>query len=148
MTITLYTVTDDSRVLNKTLGTALTTAKTLTVYDSIDIITPTFVIEYNSTILQATYLYCTELNRYYFITGIALDKGGRMILSCSLDVLMTYKNQLVNCQCCVLRNEYSLGEVIDEKLPIEPNKVVIEGVTMSNGRLTNPTPSIVLGVLS
>lgn len=148
MTITLYTVTDDSRVLNKTLGTALTTAKTLTVYDSIDIITPTFVIEYNSTILQATYLYCSELNRYYFITGISLDKGGRMILSCSLDVLMTYKNQLVNCQCCVLRNEYSLGEVIDEKLPIEPNKVVIEGVTMSNTKLTNPTPSIVLGVLS
>ena len=148
MTITLYTVSDDPRVLNKTLGSAITTAKTLSIYDSIDIVSPVFVLDYNANIVNATYLYCEELHRYYFINGISLDKGTRMILSCSIDVLMTYKNQLVNCKCCVLRNEHGLGETIDEKLPIAPNRVAIEGVVLTSTKLTNPTPSIVLGVLS
>lgn len=148
MTITLYTVSDDPRVLNKTLGNAITTAKTLSIYDNIDIISPVFVLDYNANILNATYLYCEELHRYYFINGISLDSGKRMILSCSIDVLMTYKNQLVNCKCCVMRNENALGEVVDDKLPIAPNRVAIEGEVLTCSTLTEPTPTTVLGVMS
>lgn len=147
MNVTLYKTSDDMRKVNKTL-TTIGTQKTLTIYDSIDIISPVFVLDYNADLLTANYLYCGNLARYYFINDITLDSGKRMYISCSEDVLMTYKTQLLNCDCCVMRNENALGEVVDDKLPIAPNRVAIEGEVLTCNTLTTPTPTTVLGVMS
>lgn len=147
MNVTLYKTSDDMRKVNKTL-TTIGTQKTLTIYDSIDIISPVFVLDYNADLLTANYLYCGNLARYYFINDITLDSGKRMYISCSEDVLMTYKTQLLNCECCVMRNENALGEVVDDKLPIAPNRVAIEGEVLTCSTLTEPTPTTVLGVMS
>lgn len=147
MNVTLYKTSDDMRKVNKTL-TTIGTQKTLTIYDSIDIISPVFVLDYNADLLTANYLYCGNLARYYFINDITLDSGKRMYISCSEDVLMTYKTQLLNCECCVMRNENALGEVVDDKLPIAPNRVAIEGEVLTCNTLTTPTPTTVLGVMS
>lgn len=147
MNVTLYKTSDDMRKVNKTL-TTIGTQKTLTIYDSIDIISPVFVLDYNANLLTANYLYCGNLARYYFINDITLDSGKRMYISCSEDVLMTYKTQLLNCECCVMRNENALGEVVDDKLPIAPNRVAIEGEVLTCNTLTTPTPTTVLGVMS
>lgn len=135
------------RKVNKTL-TTIGTQKTLTIYDSIDIISPVFVLDYNADLLTANYLYCGNLARYYFINNITLDSGKRMCISCSEDVLMTFRTQLLNCECCVMRNENALGEVVDDKLPIAPNRVAIEGEVLTCSTLTEPTPTTVLGVMS
>ena len=147
MNITLYKTSDDMRKVNKTL-TTIGTQKTLTIYDSIDIISPVFVLDYNADLLTANYLYCGNLARYYFINDITLDSGKRMYISCSEDVLMTFRTQLLNCECCVMRNENALGEVVDDKLPIAPNRVAIEGEVLTCNTLTTPTPTTVLGVMS
>ncbi len=147
MNVTLYKTSDDMRKVNKTL-TTIGTQKTLTIYDSIDIISPVFVLDYNADLLTANYLYCGNLARYYFINDITLDSGKRMYISCSEDVLMTYRTQLLNCECCVMRNENALGEVVDDKLPIAPNRVAIEGEVLTCNTLTTPTPTTVLGVMS
>lgn len=135
------------RKVNKTL-TKIGTQKTIRIYDSIDIISPVFVLDYNADLLTANYLYCGNLARYYFINNITLDIGKRMYISCSEDVLMTFRTQLLNCECCVMRNENALGEVVDDKLPIAPNKVAIEGEVLTCNTLTTPTPTTVLGVMS
>jgi len=147
MNVTLYKTSDDMRKVNKTL-TTIGTQKTLTIYDSIDIISPVFVLDYNADLLTANYLYCGNLARYYFINNITLDSGKRMYISCSEDVLMTFRTQLLNCECCVMRNENALGEVVDDKLPIAPNRVAIEGEVLTCNTLTTPTPTTVLGVMS
>lgn len=147
MNVTLYKTSDDMRKVNKTL-TTIGKQKTLHIYDSIDIISPVFVLDYNADLLTANYLYCGNLARYYFINDITLDNGKRMYISCSEDVLMTYKTQLLNCECCVMRNENALGEVVDDKLPIAPNRVAIEGEVLTCNTLTTPTPTTVLGVMS
>lgn len=147
MNVTLYKTSDDMRKVNKTL-TTIGTQKTLTIYDSIDIISPVFVLDYNADLLTANYLYCGNLARYYFINNITLDCGKRMYISCSEDVLMTFRTQLLNCECCVMRNENALGEVVDDKLPIAPNRVAIEGEVLTCNTLTTPTPTTVLGVMS
>ena len=147
MNVTLYKTSDDMRKVNKTL-TTIGTQKTLTIYDSIDIISPVFVLDYNADLLTANYLYCGNLARYYFINNITLDSGKRMYISCSEDVLMTFRTQLLNCECCVMRNENALGEVVDDKLPIAPNRVAIEGEVLTYNTLTTPTPTTVLGVMS
>lgn len=147
MNVTLYKTSDDMRKVNKTL-TTIGTQKTLTIYDSIDIISPVFVLDYNADLLTANYLYCGNLARYYFINDITLDSGKRMYISCSEDVLMTFRTQLLNCECCVMRNENALGEVVDDKLPIAPNRVAIEGEVLTCNTLTTPTPTTVLGVMS
>lgn len=147
MNVTLYKTSDDMRKVNKTL-TTIGTQKTLTIYDSIDIISPVFVLDYNADLLTANYLYCGNLARYYFINNITLDSGKRMYISCSEDVLMTFRTQLLKCECCVMRNENALGEVVDDKLPIAPNRVAIEGEVLTCNTLTTPTPTTVLGVMS
>lgn len=147
MNVTLYKTSDDIRKVNKTL-TTIGRQKTLTVYDSIDIISPVFVLDYNADLLTANYLYCGNLARYYFINNITLDSGKHMYISCSEDVLMTFRTQLLNCECCVMRNENALGEVVDDKLPIAPNRVAIEGEVLTCNTLTTPTPTTVLGVMS
>lgn len=147
MNVTLYKTSDDMRKVNKKL-TTIGTQKTLTIYDSIDIISPVFVLDYNADLLTANYLYCGNLARYYFINNITLDCGKRMYISCSEDVLMTFRTQLLKCECCVMRNENALGEVVDDKLPIAPNRVAIEGEVLTCNTLTTPTPTTVLGVMS
>ena len=147
MNVTLYKTSDDMRKVNKKL-TTIGTQKTLTIYDSIDIISPVFVLDYNADLLTANYLYCGNLARYYFINNLTLDSGKRMYISCSEDVLMTFRTQLLNCECCVMRNENALGEVVDDKLPIAPNRVAIEGEVLTCNTLTTPTPTTVLGVMS
>lgn len=121
MTVNVMSISADRRVLNK----ATTTIKTITATPTgeINILYPKLILEYDSTILNANYCYIPDLNRYYYLS-ITLDKGKRMILNCSVDVLKTYATQIKNRQGTILRSE-SIGkptQIVDNKLPIDPNR--------------------------
>lgn len=122
MTVTLYKTANDPRVVNKTL-TAVGNAISATAKGSFSIISPTLILDYTGTMTGVNYFYISDFGRYYYITDISLDIGGRIVLSGAIDVLKTYSNSILNTTATVIRSE-SVGKptmVPDSKLPINPN---------------------------
>ena len=101
MTITVYKISDDRRVVNKTLGTAVATLTAVFKNDA-DILYPVLEVAYNSSVLTANYLYIDTLHRYYYIKNIKLDRQ-RLFLECEVDVLKTYYDGIRNLTCVVSR---------------------------------------------
>lgn len=134
--LNLYKCTDDTRVINKTL----TAIKTVTAKPSenVSILAPVFILDYDvftdTTLLTANYLYCLNLLRYYYINDIQILTGGRVQISCSVDVLKTYADDIKNCDCVVTRSE-SVGkpsEIPDNNLPVDPNIMTVESIVFEH----------------
>lgn len=135
MTVNVMNISADRRVLNKVTTTIKTIIATPT--GEINILYPKLILEYDNTILNANYCYIPDFNRYYYLS-ITLDKGKRMILNCSVDVLKTYATQIKNRQGTILRSE-SIGkptQIVDNKLPIDPNRHELKTLKIlpSNGQ--------------
>lgn len=124
MNLTLYTVSDDTNVLNKTLGTGRS-FNNITRYLDTDIINPSFEM-LGSNYRGENYCYVTELNRYYYINNVIREDGGLVLLECSVDVLMSYKNAILGLTCNVARNEqYFNGYLPDNALPVYAYEEVV-----------------------
>ena len=122
MTLSLYNTVDDPRVVNKTVTAVATVTADPT--DNVSILTPSFLIEYNSTYLGANYCYVELFGRYYYIRNMSVVKGNRILIECAVDVLKTYAAALIDCVGIVTRSE-SIGEpteIPDKNLPIDPNR--------------------------
>ena len=131
----VYTISADPRkcdkVDNNTPYNVYHTAVKPT--ERVDVITPTFVFDYAESLLTCNYLWCKEFSRYYFVDNIAIDTAGRVVLSCSIDVLQTYASDIKNCEAVVIRAA-SKGKptmYTDTKLPIYPNKKVVSSIVKS-----------------
>lgn len=132
MLLNLYSTTDDTRKLKKTL----TTVKNITAIPSenVTMLTPAFIVEYDSTILAANYCYIPEFGRYYFIRDITLLKGNRLQINCSVDVLMSFADDIKNCSAMISRSE-SVGKptnIPDSSLPINPNTFIVKSILFPN----------------
>ena len=101
MNVILYNNKSDKRQLVKNI----TEIKTIsaTAKGEINIISPTLILEYFST--DFNYCYISDFNRYYFVKSITLLTGQRIQIDLSVDVLMTYKEEIKNLTVNVLRYE-------------------------------------------
>ena len=101
MNVILYNNKSDKRQLVKNI----TEIKTIsaTAKGEINIISPTLLLEYFST--DFNYCYISDFNRYYFVKSITLLTGQRIQIDLSVDVLMTYKEEIKNLTVNVLRYE-------------------------------------------
>ena len=135
MIIDLYTCSADRRKLNKSSSmTAITGLAGLSCAptDRVNMITPEFVIDYNSTYLSANYLYCRDFDRYYFISNPRFDTAGRIVLPCVIDVRMTAHTKIAASECIITRAE-SIGQptqIIDSKLPVNPANKIITSILL------------------
>lgn len=126
MEIMLYKTTSDVNVVNKSL-----TNETHLVGDAVpncDLLNPSFTVMYFANIVNYNYLYA--FNRYYYIDGINMISGTHCVISCSVDVLMTYASAIKNCDATIVRSE-SIGKptyIEDTQLPINPNEKLIREV--------------------
>lgn len=101
MTITLYKNFSDKRNLNKNLTEVKTVSATAK--GDINIISPTLIIQYFST--DFNYCYISEFNRFYYVNSLTLLTGQRLQINLSVDVLMSYKEEIKNLTVNVLRYE-------------------------------------------
>lgn len=123
MTITLFKTSDDKRVVNKTLTELLSVD--CNVYNSCDIYSPSLLLEYNTDVYEANYMYIPTFKRYYFINNITLDAGQRMIVSGSIDVLYTYASSIKTLDATVVRNENVEDNLlVDPLATFTPNKTL------------------------
>lgn len=108
MEITLYQNVSEKNRLNKEFADELAT--TAIFKDEVDIINPTLRITGDISIISFNYLYIKELNRYYYIDNIVSVRNNLWELKCSIDVLMTYKEDIKLQKALISRqeNKYNL----------------------------------------
>ena len=104
MTITLYTNTSELNAVNKELDELITITGTLREESSI--IDPVISLEGIDQYLNfANYAYIPEFGRFYFITGIESVRNGLWRLSFHVDVLYSYREQILSNNAIIERNE-------------------------------------------
>lgn len=59
------------------------------------LMTPTFVLKTSPTVYNANYVYCSFTGRYYYIDSINALSGGRVSVECKIDVLYTYRAEIL-----------------------------------------------------
>lgn len=86
--------------------------------DDTELMHPTIKVRTDMLANNVNYLYISELGRYYFIDNINYSKQC-VYLNCTCDVLMTYRDKILNTETIVKRNEnlYNLYQP-DEKMKL------------------------------
>lgn len=113
MTITFYHNTSENNRVDKSSFLDESTKLTIqgTLRDECSIMNPVIMIEYTAT-ATFMYNYCLipYFNRYYYINNITCVRNGLYRLELSVDVLMTYKTDILQQKAVISRqeNEYNL----------------------------------------
>ena len=114
-----YNCYSDTRYINKQLENGLIVYNVI-VKQPCNIINPLLVMKYDTDVLNRNYCYLPEFNRYYYVADKVVAKGKRIIVSLQVDVLMSYKNEILQSYQLITRNE-GIGNptyVVDSNYPI------------------------------
>lgn len=102
---------NNSSPVNK-IGKSLTVGNTYncTLKDDTSVLDPVIILQTSDSISTYNYMYIQEFNRYYFIKDIISLNNNRWQIKAHVDVLETYKNQILNNSAVIKRqqNEYNL----------------------------------------
>ena len=140
MTAILYNNVSDSRKINKNL-TELSTIN-ITLYLDTNVTTPVFKVK--NFINNANYMFVPDLHRYYYINNYTISNQC-VYLHCSVDVLETYKTEILNSECLISRSENDYNDnIVDTLAPITENTVY----TVKNfGENVKTTEHFIIGVI-
>lgn len=123
MTVNLYTISDDPRVLNKTLGQA--TELTCELIFPTDLYSPSLRVSAESFTPDMNYMYIEDLGRYYYITDVTYENGGAVTLTGRVDVLMSFASEISSLDVNVIRQEKTgITKIVDNEMTIQPNKTL------------------------
>lgn len=118
MVITLYANNSDNRKLNKEIvsyGSINVNLK-----DDCKLTNPTFILKAddwgNMPQNGVNYLYAPNFKRYYFINEVYYMCGKRVELVCSVDVLMSFKNEINSLNCRILRQQNQSNPLLDDTM--------------------------------
>lgn len=117
MQVILYHSDADPRDLYK--GSKLTTIVTVNAepFFPLNIVTPSFRLKYTSNVTSINYCYVQELGRYYYVKAPTLESGSAMIIDCECDVLMSFRDDILNLSSICIRNEHEYNEYIQDDIP-------------------------------
>ena len=106
MTLTLYKqAATPNRVDKSAYLTEQGKIDNVVLLDTRDIITPVFILSTNPMVYNANYLFCDFTQRYYYIDNIDLMAGGRIAIHCRVDVLHTYRAEILGSVAWVDRSD-------------------------------------------
>ena len=87
--------------------------------EGINIITPQLVLQGGDEILSKNYAYIPNFNRYYFVHDIELSPNGMYTVSLVEDVLMSFKEDILNCEVMLARSaDFCNYYLKDDRLPV------------------------------
>lgn len=98
--------------INKTPTSVMTLSGVLREESSI--IDPVIIIEYSGTLTNVNYMYIPEFHRYYFITQINSVRTGLWRVCAHCDVLKTYAQGILGCDCVVARNQSNYNLLLND----------------------------------
>ena len=153
MDIILYNTKDDNRKLNKTL----TEIKLITVRlkDDTDIMHPVIELDGANLPPTANYCYIAAFGRYYYINQQDIKIGRDLVLTLSVDVLMSWKSQILNSTVIAERTSNKYNKYIPDKIPmLSRQNNIFKAFTpyqgayaFNSGTITAETPCILLTVI-
>lgn len=152
MTINLYKISADPRALNKMNTAVLLNESPIPVKptEKVNLLRPTFEIDYNESWLMANYAYCDTFDTFYFVSPPHLNTGKRLDIPCLIDVRQTYSASILNVPCVIIRAETQPSQIIDSKLPINPSRKAVTSILLperNNSFGTNKEYSYLLTVV-
>lgn len=118
MQITLYNL---AKRRNSTKQPSKGTNITVNLKEGTSYFNPSFILNFNPT----GFNYLSWDHRYYYITNIENTRNGIYTISCELDALATYKNDILGTTAFVLysSSNYDVG-IPDIRLSTKPNYIV------------------------
>ena len=142
MTAILYNNVSDNREINKNI-TEITSID-LTLYLDTNVLNPVFKVKtFNN---NGNYLYVPSLNRYYYINNYTLSNQC-VYLHCSVDVLMSFKNQILNNTYLIKRNEFLKdNRLVDNEIPVSCKKQIVTQA-VSDDFISQSIQCFILGVI-
>ena len=111
-TVQLMNNQEELNKINKNPSSVLSINGTLR--EETSIIDPVILIEYNGTLTNVNYAYIAEFHRYYFITQVESVRTGLWRVYMHCDVLKTYAQGILGCQCVVARNENKYNLLLND----------------------------------
>lgn len=100
MNIKLCSSTSEIVAINKDIS--IIDDVSATIKGALSVENPVLILQYKSDIQpNVNYVYIPEYNRYYFVTDIINLTGGRYEIHCKVDVLMSFKDNILNLSCIV-----------------------------------------------
>lgn len=85
--------------------TVVGTLSNVVLKDDTNLMSPTFILKTSEKVYNSNYVYCSFTGRYYYIESIDALKGGRVAINCTIDVLYTYKNEILNSSAWIERSD-------------------------------------------
>lgn len=119
MDVILYKNNSPNNFITKWI--ADTTPLTGSLREGSSIIDPVILIEFNNP-TRFNYMYIDDFARYYYINNIECVRNSLWRLSCHVDVLMTYRSQILDHQC-IISKQASTG---NSNLMIDDGEWVVE----------------------
>lgn len=95
MTIDILQTSSSNNVINKSV-VSVKNGVTCNVKEPISIINPVVLLSFDVETLKANYAYIPDYKRYYYISDIIPLTGGRIELHLSVDVLYSFKTDILN----------------------------------------------------
>lgn len=115
MHLTIYKNTADQRKLDKTNNlTVVADIPNGQPTEDFNVLNPVFNVSYNAAILTANYVHVADLSRYYYITDIEILSGQRLRISCAVDVLMSYKSDILNLRVTASRSSNKFSRYLQD----------------------------------
>lgn len=90
--------------------------------DQTQILTPTFILHWTS---YPDYNYCEFMGRYYFISTIESIRNDIWSLSCSVDILATYKANILATSAFVAYDTAVNTEISDHRLSVKTTQTTV-----------------------
>ena len=86
--------------------------------------TPTLEMAYSTVLEHANYAYCVDTGYYFYLSEPTLA-AQRLFFNCEVDLLMSYKDDILKLGCIIDRQEYEFNAyLVDDKAPILNRRVV------------------------
>lgn len=134
MVAKIYKTKSAPNVVNKALTEVVAFEEVIFKEDT-SLLNPTIIINGVSNassytiedIGNSNYFSIPKVNRYYFITDITMMSGGRVAITGKVDVLMSFKADILGSTQLIVRQEKKTNNyLIDTDIPLSSKKQVIE----------------------
>lgn len=117
MEIRIY---NTSKKTNSTkVPTGGVTLNSVTLKNGCDVLKPVFMLSSDDNYFKYTVTEIGFQDKYYFVTDIKSVRNNLWEISCEIDVLATYKKEIIANKCLIEFDETANTTIVDSRLPIK-----------------------------
>lgn len=113
MIANFYKNLSDKRYITKNI-TNIRNDIQIVLKDNTDMKNPVIIVSNFSNLKDCNYIYIQEFERYYYINNMEFSQQ-RVLLYCTCDVLMSFKDEILNLNCVIKRQENRKNLYLDDE---------------------------------